>query len=130
MEYKFMGQSMPTDATGVPVSLDAIDPNGNYVHIGDTTSDIYGNFGLAYTPEVPGIYHVIATFAGSKAYYQSAGSTYLTVDDATVTPTEQPVEATLPPTETYFLLSTIAIIVAIAVVGALNILILRKRVQV
>ena len=34
MEYKFMQQAMPTDAKGVPVSLDAIDPNGNYIHIG------------------------------------------------------------------------------------------------
>jgi hypothetical protein len=47
-------ESEPANAKGVPVSLDTIDPNGNLVHIGDTTSDINGNYGFACTPEVPG----------------------------------------------------------------------------
>ena len=34
MEYKFMQQAKPTNATGVPVTLTAIDPNGNYIPIG------------------------------------------------------------------------------------------------
>ena len=72
----------PTNAKGVPVSLDTIDPNGNLVHIGDVTSDINGNYGFAYTPEVPGTYQIIATFAGSSAYYGSTATTYLTVGEA------------------------------------------------
>ena len=33
--------------TGVPVSIDAVDPNGNSVHIGDVTTDGYsGTFGI------------------------------------------------------------------------------------
>ena len=40
MEYLYMDQPYPTNATGVPVSIDAVDPNGNYVHIGNATSDI------------------------------------------------------------------------------------------
>jgi hypothetical protein len=60
MEYMFHQKSMPTNATGVIVSLDTIDPNGNLIHIGDATSDSSGNYGLSYTPEVPGTYQIIA----------------------------------------------------------------------
>ena len=45
---------------------------------------------LAFTPEVPGTYQIIANFAGSKAYGPSSATTYLTVEDApaaTATPT-------------------------------------------
>jgi outer membrane protein assembly factor BamB len=127
MEYKFMGQAMPENAKGVPVSLDTVDPNGNYFHIGDATTDINGNYGFAYTPEIPGTYRIIATFAGSKSYYQSTGSTYLTIGEApTQQATEQPAIA-LPPTEMYFALSTAAIIVAIAIIGTLMLIALRRK---
>jgi outer membrane protein assembly factor BamB len=126
MEYKFMGQGMPANAKGVPVSLDTIDPNGNLIHIGDVTSDINGNYGFAYTPEVPGTYQIIATFAGSSAYYRSTATTYLTAGEALTQPTEQPLVAS-PPTEMYFAISTAAIIAAIAIIGAIIILVLRKR---
>ena len=46
MEYMFMQQAIPTNAKGVEVTLDAIDPNNNFIHIGTTTSDITGKFGL------------------------------------------------------------------------------------
>ena len=126
MEYKFMGQAMPENAKGVPVSLETIDPNGNLVHIGDVTSDIDGNYGFAYTPEVPGTYQIIATFAGSSSYYRSTATTYLTVGDSPTQPTEQPIVAS-PPTEMYFAISTAAIIAAIAIIGAIVILVLRKK---
>ncbi len=64
MEYKYEDQAFPTNATGVPVSLDAIDPNGNYIHIGDVTSNDAGTYGLSFTPQVPGTYQIVATFAG------------------------------------------------------------------
>jgi hypothetical protein len=64
MEYFFMQQAMPTNAKGVEVTLATIDPNGNYYEIGKTTSDINGNYGLSFTPEVSGDYQIIATFAG------------------------------------------------------------------
>ena len=44
MEYLYQQQAKPTDATGVPVSIDAIDPNGNLVHLGDTHSDSNGQY--------------------------------------------------------------------------------------
>jgi hypothetical protein len=100
MEYMFMDQGMPTNAKGVEVSLDTIDPNGNYVHIGTVTSDINGNYGYAYTPDVPGTYQIIATFAGSASYGSSSATTYLSVGEAppaTAAPPEypQPIDNTL-----------------------------------
>ena len=44
MEYLYEQQGMPTNATGVEVSLDTIDPNGNLVHIGTVISDSNGMF--------------------------------------------------------------------------------------
>jgi hypothetical protein len=126
MEYMYHQRPKPTNATGVPVSLDAIDPNGNYVHIGDATSDITGAYGLVWKPEVPGTYNVIATFAGSGAYGGSSAQTYLGVGEAAPTASPYP-EITLPPTETYVIGVGIAIIIAIAIGFAVTILVLRKR---
>jgi hypothetical protein len=44
MKYVYVHFPKPTNATGVPVSIDAIDPNNNYIHIGDATSDASGLF--------------------------------------------------------------------------------------
>ena len=71
MKYVYMQFARPTDATGVEVTLDTIDPNGNYLHIGNTTSDASGMYSYQWTPEIPGKYTVIATFAGTDSYYAS-----------------------------------------------------------
>ncbi len=127
MEYMFMQQEKPTNAQGVDVSLSAIDPNGNSVPIGTTTSDMNGNYAIAFNPEVPGTYQIIANFAGSKAYGPSSATTYLTVEDAaqaTATPAPQPESIA----DTYFVPAIAGIIIAIIVVGAiLALLLLRKR---
>jgi hypothetical protein len=128
MEYMFMQQNKPANATGVPVTLTAIDPNGNYEAIGNTTSDIYGNFGLSYTPNVPGTYQIIATFDGSKAYGPSSASTYLTIggDQTTPVPTQAPQTKSLA--DQYFIPAIIGILLAIIIVGViLALLLLRKR---
>ena len=128
MEYMFMQQAKPTNATGVPVSLDAIDPNGNYIHIGDTTSDTNGNYGLQYTPEVPGTYQIIATFHGSNSYGSSSATTYLAVGSAPATPapTATPQSNLVNTTDlmTYMAVGIIVIIIAIAIA---TLLMLRKR---
>ena len=79
MEYLYENQAKPTNATGVPVTLTAIDPNGNIINVGTTTSDINGNYGVVFKPDVPGTYQILASFAGSKAYGPSQDSTYLAV---------------------------------------------------
>jgi hypothetical protein len=124
MQYLYAQQPLPANAKGVEVTLDAIDPNSNYIHIGTVTSDISGTFGYKWKPEVPGTYQIIATFAGSAAYYASFAQTYLGVDEAPTTPTSIEQIVQLPPFEMYTLYATIAIIIAIAIVG---LLLLRKK---
>jgi outer membrane protein assembly factor BamB len=86
MEYVYEQQAKPTSATGVPVSLDILDPNGNTYHIGDVTSDASGGFKMLWTPQITGEYTITATFAGSKAYYSSTANTYVGVVKATASP--------------------------------------------
>ena len=125
MEYLYEQQAMPTNAKGVEVTLDAVDPNGNFIHIGTATSDISGTFGYAWTtPDVPGKYTIIATFAGSESYGSSYAETYAVLSEAPATPTPPPVAAPLPPYEMYTIGTGIAIIIAVAIVG---ILLLRRR---
>jgi hypothetical protein len=126
MEYLYQQQPMPTNATGVPVSIDVIDSNGNYRNIGTATSDTTGAFSLQWKPDVPGKYTVIATFAGSESYYSSAQETSFAVDSATATAPPQPVTAQ-PPTEMYIAAAAVAMIIAIAIVGALILISVRKR---
>jgi hypothetical protein len=126
MEYVYMQRPKPTNVTGIPVSIDVLDSNGNYRNIGTTTSDVDGAFSFQWTPDIPGKYIVIATFAGSESYYSSHAETAFAIDPAASTPSPVPVTAQ-PPTEMYFALSTAAIIAAIAVVGALILIALRKR---
>ena len=71
-----------------------------------------------------GQYVIIATFKGSSSYGSSSAQTYAYVGEAEAIASPYP-EVVLPPTEMYIVGSTIAIIIAIAVVGAL--LMLKRR---
>lgn len=126
MEYVYMQKPRPTDTTGVPITIDVIDANGNYRNIGMTTSDEFGKFSLTWTPDIEGDYTVIARFTGSESYWPSYDKTSFTVDlpQATASPLPQ---IALPPTELYFAISTAAIVAAIAIVGAILLLALKKR---
>ena len=127
MEYKFMEQIYPADAKGVPVTLSAIDPNGNYQPIGTATSDINGNYGILFTPQVPGTYQIIATFDGSKSYGQSTASTYLAVGDEAAT-TPAPTQQSVSVADTYFVPAIAGLFVLIIIVAiVLALLMLRKR---
>ena len=56
----------------------AVDPNGNYIHIADVTSDGYsGTFGYTWEPETAGQYTVTATFLGDDSYGSSFATTYV-----------------------------------------------------
>ena len=127
MLYVYKQFSQPGSAVGVPVSIDAVDPNMNYVHLGDATTDGSGMFSLMYTPEIPGYFTVYATFGGSASYYASYAETTFGVMEAppaTAAPTASPT----PLSEAYFVPAVIGIIVAIIVVGVLlAFLLLRKR---
>jgi outer membrane protein assembly factor BamB len=127
MEYVYMQKARPTNATGVPITIDVIDGNGNYRNIGMTTSDSSGTFSYQWTPDIEGKYTVIATFAGSESYYPSFAETSFAVDPAAVTP--QPIEVSNAGSaaEQYLLPGIAAIIVAIAIVGVVLLLAIRKR---
>jgi outer membrane protein assembly factor BamB len=115
MEYVYMQQPCPTNATGVEVTIDAVDPNGNFINIGTATSDAYGGFGYAWkTPDVPGKYAIIATFSGSESYWSSYAETFAVVTEApAATPTPTPL--VLPPYESYTIGAAVAVIIAIAI---------------
>jgi hypothetical protein len=151
MEYLYEQQPKPTNATGVSVHLTATDPNGNFQNIGTVNSDIDGNFAFMWTPPVPGIYTIKASFDGSGSYFSSYGTASFGISPApaasptaspqpTATPTSPqvtptPVQTATPspsiappptsgmPIETYIAIA--AVIVIIVVVAAA--LVLRKR---
>ncbi len=128
MQYLYMQFPQPSNATGVPVSLTAIDPNGNFLTIGNTTSDASGLFSYRWTPptDVPGKYTIIASFEGSKSYWPSYSETALSVDPAVSTPA--PTVAVVSMADTYLLPIGTAILVAVIVVGVvLALLLVRKR---
>jgi len=127
MEYLYMQQPMPTNATGVPVSIDVLDSNGNYRNIGTAKSDTSGMFTFTWTPDIQGDYTVYAVFAGSQSYYPSSAETSFHVSSApTPAPTAQPVS--LETTQTYIMTGIVAIIIVMVIIGALlAVLILRKR---
>jgi hypothetical protein len=131
MEYLYQDQAKPTNATGVSVKIDVIDPNGNYINLGSTTTDSSGFYYFQVNPDMlsagSGTYQVMASFAGSKSYGPSYSESAFTVNNApTVAPTAtaQPLAVTTTDLMTYMAAGVIAIIIAIAIVG---ILILRKR---
>jgi len=125
MEYVYMQKPRPSNVTGVTVTLSVIDSNNNYRPIGTTTTTD-GFFSLNWTPDIEGHYTVYASFEGSNSYYPSRAVTAFAVDPTAPTPTAQP-PLQLPPTELYFALSTVAIIIAIAIVGTIIIFVLKKR---
>ena len=113
----------PTNATGVPVTLQAVDPNGNVINLGTVTSDQSGVFKKLWTPEITGEYTIKATFAGTQSYGPSSAGTAFGVQAAQATTTPQPPAAQVD--NTYIIVGMgIAIIIAIAIVG---LLVLRKK---
>ncbi len=127
MEAVYMQQPMPTNITGVPVTLSVLDANGNYRVIGTTTTNAQGTFGFNWTPDIPGAYTVTATFAGTGAYYGSSATAYF---DATLPSTPAPTVApasglaTMSGLTIGIAAAVIAMIIAIAIVG---LLLIRKK---
>jgi hypothetical protein len=123
MGYIYQQKPLPTDVTGVEVVISVLDPNTNCYEVARATTDSSGYFGCTFEPEVPGFYKVIATFEGSEGYWGSSAETFLNVEDAPQ-PTPVPTPVPQEPVGTYFTVSTVLIIVAIAIVAFLM---LRRR---
>jgi outer membrane protein assembly factor BamB len=126
MEYVYMQKPLPANVTGVEVTLSVVDANNNRRVIGTTTSDANGFFRYTWTPDIPGDYAVYASFEGSNGYWPSqAESAFTVMQEPEATPGPTPTPASI--SEMYFLPSVAGIIVAIAVVGAVIVLMLRRR---
>jgi hypothetical protein len=124
LQTTWPGWSM-ANVTGVPVSIDAVDPNGNFMHIATVTSDATGHYGFTWMPTLAGDYKISATFGGSNSYGASWAQTYANVaaaaPTATSTPTQttQPTLATSTDLMTYTAAAAIAVIIAIAIATVL-----------
>jgi hypothetical protein len=118
---------MPSNIIGVPVSIDAVDPNENFVHIADVVADGSGVYSYMWTPELAGKYTVTTTFMGDDSYASSYATTVVGVVDAPqATPTPSPITgfATVNDVMTYSSIVAIAVIIALALVA---ILLLKKQ---
>ena len=126
MGYVYQQKPHPTNFQGVEVVLKVLDSNNNTREIGRTMTDSTGAYSYQWKPDIEGKYTVIATFEGTNGYWPSYSETAFAVDPAA--PTPQTVE--IPPDQsgTNIMYASIAIIIAIVIVGAvLAVLMLRKR---
>jgi len=132
MEYLYMqlpanGLSGNVTITGVPVTLTAIGSDGTVYNIGTTTTNgYYGTYTVAWTPPKVDTYTVTATFAGTNSYGSSSAATGLSINLQATSPTPQPAQAAPDYTMT-IVAGVIAVIIAVAIVGALIMLMLKKR---
>jgi hypothetical protein len=125
MEAVYMQQQMPSNITGVPITISVLDANGNYRTIGTTTSDASGTFAFNWTPDITGAYTIYAAFAGSESYYASNAVAHLYASEQTTTtpqPTQTPSAADL-----YFLPAIAGLFVAIIICIAMIALVLKKH---
>ncbi len=126
MGYVYQQQPLPTNFAGVPVTISVLDSNGNSRPIGTATTDANGMYSLTWTPDIPGNFTVYANFAGTNGYWPSSAETHFYASAAVATVPPQLVVAQ-PPTEMYIASAAVATIFAIAIVGAVMVLMLRKR---
>jgi len=129
MAYVYMQKPIPTNTKGVEVTLDALDPNGNFIHIGNSTSDATGLYSYMWTtPNVPGQYTIVATFHDTASYWGSYSETSMAVQSAasaSPTPTSnQPSNDAIMQTIT---MDILAVGAAIIIVIALATILLYKK---
>jgi len=102
MEYLYSQQAMPTNATGVPVTLFISDQNNNLIDTIHTASDISGHYAASWTPATQGLYTITAAFDGSISYGASTAVTSISIGalstQASSTPTVTPTQTVEPST--------------------------------
>ncbi|NLE04074.1 MAG: PQQ-like beta-propeller repeat protein, partial [Crenarchaeota archaeon] len=121
MQYVYLQKPLPTDATGVPVKLAAINENGECEEIGTVVSDITGQFSIMWKPSNEGLYTISAVFDGTESYYGSSSQTFLGVVCSTDSSTSDSNIAGLP------LGAYILTIIVIIIVILLALMLYRKR---
>jgi hypothetical protein len=115
--------------TGVPVTITAVDPNGNFVTLGNANSDLSGTFAFTWQPTMAGEYTISASFAGSNSYGSSWAETHAVVTEpqATSTPTATTSTVGLATTSDLLTYIAVAVIAMIITVAIATVLILRKH---
>ncbi|MGA2681107.1 MAG: PQQ-binding-like beta-propeller repeat protein [Candidatus Bathyarchaeia archaeon] len=129
MEFAYEQQPLPTNLTGVPVTLYVLDSNHNYRQIGTTTSDGSGFYSFTWKPDITGDYTIYAVFAGTNGYYGSSAeaAVHAGAPPATQAPTASPASGLASNNTVMY--GLIAVIIVIIIIGAvLAILVTRKRV--
>ena len=116
MGYVYQQQGMPSNFTGVPVTISVIDSNGNTRPIGTTTTDSTGAYSLNWTPDIPGNFTVSAAFAGTNGYWPSTATTSFGVDQLTASPTVAPTATPTSVADTYFVPAIAGLFVLIIIV--------------
>jgi outer membrane protein assembly factor BamB len=116
----------PPTPNGVQVTLTAVDPNMNTVSIGTTTTDSTGNYYVNWTPQIEGQYTITAKFAGSGSYWPSSSETGIIVNPAPAA-TSAPTTTTNADVTTPIYIVGIALAIVIIIVGAVIVLLQRKR---
>ncbi len=127
MEYVYMQQTPPSNATGVPISIDVVDSNGNLRNVGTTTSDTSGMFTFTWKPDITGDYKVIATFAGSESYYPTSAETSFTATSPAATPMTTTAPSNLATTADLMIYNVVGVIVIIIAIAVVGLVLLRKR---
>ena len=128
MEAAYEQQPLPSNLTGVPITVYVLDSNNNYRSIGTTTSDASGTYGMTWTPDIAGNYTVYAVFTGTHGYYPSSAEAhfYAGAPPATAPPTATP--ANNLATQNGLMYGIVAIVIVIIIIGAvLAILVTRKH---
>jgi hypothetical protein len=126
MGYVYQQQPLPTNFTGVPVTIFVTDSNGNCYPIGTATTDSSGMYSLSWKPTITGNFTVTATFAGTAGYWPSSAETSFVVDPAAAA-TAAPTSAPASMVDQYFVPAVIGIILAIILVGVAIILLQRRH---
>jgi hypothetical protein len=126
MEYLYMQQPMPSNATGVPVQLQAVGSDGAITDIGTVRSDAFGNFEYKWTPTTTGTYKILATFAGSNSYYASYAETSAGVDPSPA-PTYITTAAAAAPDNTPIFAGMTVAIVVVAILVVYTLYTVRKQ---
>jgi len=123
MKYVYKQYPRPM-AAGVEVKLEVVmDPNGNYYDIGTTSTDTSGFYSIMWKPPVSGHYLILASFAGTEAYWPS-------FTELAVAEPEEPTEPEQPAAEAPLITTEVAILAAVAVacvIGVVSFWALKKR---
>jgi len=128
MEAAYEQQPLPTNLTGVPVTLYVLDSNNNYRSIGTTTSDGSGFYSYTWTPDITGDYTIYAVFAGTNGYYGSSAEAHIYASAPPATPAPTATPASGLASNATLMYGLVAIIIVIIIIGAiLAILVTRKR---